>query len=250
MLLFIQKYGKMISGTWIASFFAMTEINILNIQFNHHRTMIRPHLILQILYIASFCKYRIISPESIDSPAYISITGTSYWIPPRVYFCKCWVFYSPDILPTIGLTGIEPCSFHRMKSDLSIIFLGSRQIDRMMSTIDISTPENPVSLCSKRMCVVFKFSIKYKFSLPCLFRFSSIREVNSKYINNISRTLVRKSYMCHSSLVGGRISWKTRSKCNIKTSKHSRMDPYSCTCISCFFCWIVVCLIWFWSIEI
>lgn len=56
--------------------------------------------------------------------------------------------------------------------------------------------------------------------------------------------------MSHSSFIGYWISWEARSKCNIKIGKNPSMNPYTRTCVTCFFCWIIVGLIWFWTIEI
>ncbi len=171
--------------------------------------MIRPHLILQILYIASFRKYIRISPECVNSPSNISISGSSHRIPPRIYLQHIWIFLSPDIVPTCYHARIEPSSLHRMESDFSIIRIRTSQIDRMMSTIDISTPEHAMTKLSERIGILSKFLIKYKLSLPCIFRFSSIGKIDSKYIKNISSRFICKNCVSYSPFIGCRISRKT-----------------------------------------
>jgi hypothetical protein len=125
-------------------------------------------MILHILYIASIRDYTIISPESIDTPPDIAISRSSNWIPPRVYLRYSRIGLSPDIMPAHSRTSIEPGSFQRMKPDLPIIGLWSSQIDRMMSTVDISTPEDTMPEGSERVHIGTKFPIEYELALPRL----------------------------------------------------------------------------------
>jgi hypothetical protein len=74
---------------------------------------------------------------------------------------------SPDIMPSICRTVIEPGSFEWMESDLAIIGIGSSQIDRMVCTVDIATPEDAMPECSKRIHICGELSIKHEFALPC-----------------------------------------------------------------------------------
>lgn len=212
--------------------------------------MVWSHLILQILYIAIFCNNRIISPECIYSPTHITISRPGYWIPPRVYFFCSRIFLSPYIMPTFWFTGIKPSPLHRMKANFPIIGFWTSQIDRMMSTIDISSPENTVSKETKRVHICRKFSIKNQFSRPGFLRFSSIWEINTKNIHNLPRNLMCECHMSNSSFICYRISWKTRKKWNRICFKKWWMNPGSCSRISSFFSRIIIRNIWIWWVQI
>ena len=130
--------------------------------------MIRSHLILEIFDLFSFCNYSIISPESINTPSHIAISRASYNIPPRVDLSNSWIDLPPDIMPAINSTGVEPCSLKRMESYFPIIGLWPSEIDRMVGTVDIPTPEDTISEGSERVHIRRELSIKYELALPCL----------------------------------------------------------------------------------
>lgn len=212
--------------------------------------MIRSHLVGKVLYIASICNNRIISPESINTPPYISFSRTSYRIPPRVYFRHIQIFLSPYIMPIFTSTAIKPRSLKWMESYLSIICLRPGQIDSMVRTVDISTPEDTMSKFAKWMHICRELSIKYEFTLPSFFWFSTIWEVYPEYINNFSSWFIGQYSMSYSPLIRDRISWKTGHELHSMSIRYSRMYPCTSTSIPCFFCRIIICSIWFWSIEV
>jgi hypothetical protein len=51
-------------------------------------------------------------------------------------------------MPAIRGTIIEPCAFERVESDLSIVLLGPGEVDRMMCTVEIPSPEDYMALAS------------------------------------------------------------------------------------------------------
>ncbi len=165
--------------TW-NSLSKITIIALFWLDFYYHRTMIGSILISQIVDHFYFREKRIITPESIDTPSDISLTWSSYWIPPRIYICLSQILLTPDIMPAILYTPIEPCSLKWMESYFSIILLRTSKIDRMMSTIDITSPDDRISTLSKRIHILRKFTIEYEFPLPRHFRFSTIWEINTE----------------------------------------------------------------------
>ncbi len=220
------------------------------LQFDHHRTMIRSHLILQILYITSICNNRIISPESIDTPPYIAISRSSYWIPPWVHFWSIRILFSPDIIPILSIATIEPRSLQWMESYFSIIRLRPSEIDRIMCTIDISSPEDTMPKFSKWIHIRRKLCIEYELPLPSLFGFSTIWKIDPEYIYHLSSWLVSQRNMCHSPFIGNRISWKTGDEFYSVSLKYSGMKPCTRTRISSFLRRIIVGSIWNWRIEV
>lgn len=211
--------------------------------------MIRTILLRDIGNIFTSFLYLRFSPESIYTPSDISLTRSCHRIPPWVDVSCFWMFFSPEIWPTIIDTTIEPCTLEWMKSNLPIIFFGSCKIDSMMCTIDISTPEYHMSLVTKFIHICGKFSIKNELILPCLLAFPTIWKINTKDIKNgldISRIcqswnlFLLELYMRDSSLIPIRIIWKTGEPDNIILVIHSGMYPDTSTSISRLLCRIVV----------
>jgi|GEM_PF-4180000 len=154
-------------------------------------------------------------------------------------------------MPSITTTTIEPCSLEWMKTDFPIIFLWSGKIDCLMSTVDIPSPENTMSLSTKCVHIFCKFRIEYELILPCLFAFSPIWKVYAKYIDDILYIrlwifsfFLLHLYMRNSSFICGWIFWEIREKLDIIEFKYSRMNPNASTSISRFFCTIVVSYVW------
>ncbi len=212
--------------------------------------MIWSHLVVEILYIASICNNRIISPKSINTPSNIPIPRTSDHIPPWVDIWSIWILFSPDIMPIFSITTIEPRSLEWMESYLTIIRLWPGEIDRMMSTIDVSSPEYTMSEFAKRIHIRRKLSIKYELPLPCIFRFATIWKIDPEYIHNFTSWLVSQRNMCHSPFIGNRISWKTRYEFYTMSIKYSGMNPCTSTRIPSFLRRIIVGSIWYRRIEI
>lgn len=174
--------------------------------------MIWSHLVWHILYIASFCNNGIITPPIVDPPSHIGQSGTSDYIPPRIDISRIWIPRSPDIVPISCYTTIEPSSFEWMKSYFTIIGIWTSEINTVVCAIHITTPENTMSECTKRIYICWEFSIEYEFSLPCFFRFSTIWKIDTKYIHHWSRGLLGEDRVCYSTLIRYWIAGKTRCK--------------------------------------
>jgi hypothetical protein len=120
-----------------------------------------------------------------------------------------------------------------MKSYLSVIFLRTSEVDLMMSTVQISTPEDSMPLVTEAIHILRELTIEDELPLPCLFTLSTIWEVDAEDVYHIF--FLRKSEMRDSSLVRGGIRWKCLCKCEIIHLIHSLMYPDTRSSISCFF---------------
>ena len=73
-----------------------------------------------------------------------------------------------------------------MESDFSIVFLRTCEIDLMMGTVQISSPEDMVSSITELIHAFRELMIKYDLSLPGIITFSTIWEIDSENIKNFS----------------------------------------------------------------
>ncbi len=200
--------------------------------------MVGSHLISEIFDIFRFLCDSLTSPPRIDPPSDIRQTRTSDHIPPRVDIWDISIFSTKNIGPTIIHTTIEPRSFKWVKSYFSFVCLRSSQVNLMMCTVEVSSPENMVSLRTKHIHITRELCIKNQFSLPRFFAFSTIRKINPK--NIIYFTPNCHLDMCNTPLICSGIFGKTIKKANIGNIRNSPMDPYARPSISGLFSRIVM----------
>jgi hypothetical protein len=83
-------------------------------------------------------------------------------------------------VPPILHSTIEPGAFHGVESDFSIVLLRTSEVDLMMCTVDIASPEDSMSLSTKSIHILRELTIEYNLPFPGILGFSSIREVDTK----------------------------------------------------------------------
>lgn len=200
--------------------------------------MIRSHLGSEIFDIFCFLSDSFTSPPRIDPPSDVCQTRTSDHIPPRIHIRNISVFHSKNIRPTILHSTIKPSSLEWMKSYFSVIGFRTCKIDLMMCTVEISSPENMMSLRSEFIHIFCKLCIENQFSLPCFFTLPTIWKINTKNIKNILSEC--HLYMSHAAFIRRWIFWETIHKANICNIRNSFMNPYTRSSIARFFSRIIV----------
>jgi hypothetical protein len=159
-----------------------------------------------------------------------------------------------------------------VESDFSIVLLRTSEVDLMMCTVDVTSPEDSMSLSTKSIHILREFTVKDDLPLPGIFGFPSIGEIYPEEIEDISivyafdseflsfrvlrEILLRigqdvsyvdmtgalwsQFHMRYPSLICCRVTRKRVEKSDVKILIHSLMDPRSCSRISWLFCRIVV----------
>lgn len=178
----------------------------LKFNFNPHRTMVGPHLVVQIPNRFCWFPSLFFTPNRINPPPDICLTRASFYIPPRIHFRHTRIFATPNIRPIFALVSVEPRTLSGVKTNFSIILLRSCQIDFIMCNIDIARPNHDMTLITKRIDRVEKIFEKFQFSRPSLFRLSTIWKINSKNVKDFSLFFQRQ--MHHTTLIGVRIARK------------------------------------------
>ena len=189
------------------------------------------------------CAKTLIRPPCIDSPSDISISRFGDWIPPWIHIWCSWVRYSPYILMTKLSHTIEPSSFQRMKPYFSIIFFWSSKIDWVMSTIDISSPDDVFTTSFVDVCLRCKAFIESEFMLPCFLWFPPIWEVDS--IDVCDSNIKIEYCMNNSSFILDRIAGKIMID-SYDLWCDTIMNPKSDSTISCFLSGMIYCLVGCW----
>ena len=200
--------------------------------------MVGSHLISEIFDIFRFLCDSLTSPPRIDPPSDIRQTRTSDHIPPRVDIWDISIFSTKNIGPTVIHTTIEPRSFKWVKSYFSFVCFWTGEIDLMMCTVEVSSPENMVSLWAKHIHIAGELRIENQLPLPSILTLSTIRKINPK--NIIHFTPNCHLNMCNTPLICSGIFGKTIHKANICNIRNSLMNPHTSSSIPCFFSRIVV----------
>lgn len=71
----------------------------------------------------------------------------------------------------------------------------------MMSTVDIPSPEDTMSLGTECVHIFREFTIEDDLSLPGIFRFPTIREVDTEDVEDLLIALLSEFYMRDPSLI-------------------------------------------------
>ena len=217
---------------------------LANLPLHNNRAMIWSHHIIEIDYFWFCFLYEfIVCPPSIDPPSDISISRFSDRIPPWIHIWYGWIRGSPYILMTKLYHTIEPRSFEWMKSYFPIIFFWSSKINWVMSTIDISSPNDMFTTSLVDICLCSKTLIKSEFMLPCFLGFATIWEVDSI---DVCDSDVKIEYcMNNSSFVLDGIIGKIMIDWYYLWCD-AFVNPKSYTAVSCFFRWMIDRFIWCW----
>lgn len=67
-----------------------------------------------------------------------------------------------------------------MESDFSIVLFRTSEIDLMVSTVDVPSPEDTMSLGTESIHILRELAVEDDLPFPCVFRFPTIREVDTK----------------------------------------------------------------------